>query len=727
MWIKISSRYAAVVALLISFSIFTVSAPSAAQDIPTNTLVPGQTATGTVNEQTVATVFTFNAFSAGTVSIQVTADEGLTLSVLLTDATGAALAQATDIANSSVVGLTNVALPASGVYYVTVFPAAGTATRLTGSFSVIIDGDAVAAAENVATPAGVDASATPTTQERIFQLGEALTTGISVSLAWQATSDLNLQVRDPIGRTLFFDSRTTDNGGEFGFDLNGLCEVLTNSTETATETANWGAGAVATGSYEVLVYYRQDCENVGEVPFTVNISVGGVALPAITGTVNPPSATTTSVYLASFIINADGTALLGPQGAYTDTRILPEPATVYLEAAAVPLVVDAPTSGLITSDAYYQTFSFSGTANQVVTISMNALDGNLDTLLLLLDQTGRVVADNDDVIDAQNTNSAIQSFLLPADGTYTVLATRYGKDVGGTEGNFQLTLSSATAGIPTELLSLALPTGDIEATLVWNTNADLQLLVRDPVGDAVFDDARDIPSGGRLISTGNINCTVSETTPPAYYIYWPTGRGRGGSYEVEVWYQNDCQDTTPVTATLFLRVAGQLLAQETLSIEAGERYVTSFTIDQSGNPTISEGGIIGGLETIDFTTELATPILYGSDTLGTILPNNKFDVYTFAGVAGDVVTIELLQANGSLDPLLFLVAPDSLEAATNDDAVPGENTNSIIQEFVLPLTGTYTIVATHFGTIFGGTTGGYTLSLRRVTPVLPTPVATTTG
>jgi uncharacterized protein YfaP (DUF2135 family) len=688
-----------------------------AQDTPSRILRPGEPVVGVLTEDAIAQVFSFSAVSAGTVSLQVTADEGLVLGVLVTDAAGNQIAQATDLANSGVIGFNQVDLPDRGTYYVTVFPAAGTETLLTGSFTVLLEGetltDETTPTEEGDSSEAVDATEEPVTR-RVFQPGEVITNGIEISLNWETTSDLNLQVRDPVGRTLYFDSRETDNGGAFGFDVNGLCEVLIGEDETATETATWSSGAVATGSYELLIFYRQDCENAGEVPFTVNVSVDGQALPPIEASLQPPAGDVATVYLASFIINPDGTAQLGPQGEYTDTRVLPEAPETYLQAAATALQADVVTTGLITSDQYYQTYTFEAAANDVVSISMTAQDGNLDTLLLVLDETGRIVADNDDIESAVNTNSAIENLRLPAAGTYTVLATRYGKDVGGTEGNYQVLLTGATSELPQEVIDLGLPEGDIEVTLIWNTNADLQLLVRDPVGDAVFDDDREISSGGALVSTGNIGCTPSVTTPPTYYTYWPTGRARGGSYEIEVWFQNDCGDTTGVTATLFIEVRGELLMQTDIQMALNDRYVTSFNIDSSGNAVMSEGGIIGGLETIDFTTEQPLTLAYGGQQNGAITPQNKFDVYTFSGTAGDVVTIEMRRVNGSLDTLLYLIDPDGFEVQQNDDAAPGEVTDSIIREFSLPADGTYTIIATHFGTIYGGTTGAYSLTLNQV-------------
>src|SRR5690606_18376752 len=118
---------------------------------------------------------------------------------------------------------------------------------------------------------------------------------------------------------------------------------------------------------------------------------------------------------------------------------------------------------------------------------MNATTCSLDTLLPLLDSAGNVIGSNDDQAEGQ-TDSTTSNFRLFADETYTIVATRYGKDVGGTEGNYTLLLTGPSGDLPEEVLNLGLPRGVVEIALSWNTNADLQLLVRDPRGDSVFDD-----------------------------------------------------------------------------------------------------------------------------------------------------------------------------------------------------------------------------------------------
>ena len=72
----------------------------------------------------------------------------------------------------------------------------------------------------------------------------------------------------------------------------------------------------------------------------------------------------------------------------------------------------------------------------------------------------------------------------------------------------------------------------------------------------------------------------------------------------------------------------------------------------------------------------------------------------------------------TLDTKVFLISPSGLEIAENDDGDPlllgttGRTTDSLISNITLAEEGQYVVLATRFGTIYGGTVGGYTLTLR---------------
>ena len=205
-----------------------------------------------------------------------------------------------------------------------------------------------------------------------------------------------------------------------------------------------------------------------------------------------------------------------------------------------------------------------------------------------------------------------------------------------TEGQFQLTLSGPGSDVPSALTELALPDGDIEVTLLWGTSADLQLLVRDPIGGSVFDDIPFGGSGGILQEAGNVNCVPAASGAPVSYIYWPPGRMRPGTYEVEVWYQNPCTELpAALDFTLVIEALGRTVAVERQFPQPDQRFVTSFTVLPDGSAVRGEGGFIdGGSSNLPFQAEMlsAPEIAAGEQVTGTISPTNTFDLYSFQGV-----------------------------------------------------------------------------------------------
>lgn len=676
---------------------------------------------GTISDDQRAQVYTYEASAGEIIKLTLISSDGMALGVLVTDEAGTPIAQGTDERANGFLVVDNVELDTSGTIYTTIFPLAVEGIANEGEFSISL---ALSSDSLVAQPTNEPdaASAEPTTEaavdvteaeptETVLEVGspgEVLTSaGVEVSLTWNATVDMNLEVRDPVGGTVFWDTPNTDSGGFFdGFNANGACETFT--ADSPTETIRWSPGAVPTGSYEILVFYVQDCAANGAVPFTVTVTVDGQTFEEIPGTTLPGQ-----VFIASFDITDAGSVVVSTSG--INQSVLPA-TTSEINAAARPITLNTPITGIVANEQPFQAYSFDASAGDIVTISMEATSGSLDTYLFLIDQIGNTIANNDDA-NAETRNSQITSQLIDTDGTYTVVATRYGQQLGGTEGNFNLSVDSVSvsSNLGEELRGVDLPDGIIEVSLLWETNADLQLLVRDPAGDAVFDDSPVIPSGGRLETAGNVGC-VPAVGEPISYTYWPVGqRVRPGTYEIDVWFQSECDDFTPVTATLAVVIGGEVIISDTFTPLPQEHYITTFSIGVDGTVVRGLGGIAGGSETIDYIPELPTaPVLTnGVPVTGTISDDDRFDVYVFDGSVNDVVTLQMDAAAGTLDTLLFLLGPTGLELASNDDAVPNETTNSLISSFTLPQNGQYVVLATHYGTIYGGTNGTYQLTFTR--------------
>ena len=708
-----------------------LSLPPVFSQNETRILLSGVTTTGTIELDASATSYVFDATAGTTATMIVTSSNAQPLGILLSDPDGQPIAQEIDTAGDGIVQIQNALLPANGRYYIAVYFAPQIEEVVASEFDIIISfNEIVAPVESTATlEAEVEATATPVVAVETTPTIPAtaipeqilIASGIEVALTWTGAADMNLQVRDPSGATLYWDSRATNNGGTFGFDANGLCEVI---SDNPVETARWAPGFLPTGSYEILIFYKEACETTtGSVPFTVSVTVDGVLSGLVDAVLLPPVQGQNSVYLSRFVIDADGTATVNNGNAYPDSSINNLP--IGFDIASEPSITiepNVPVIGEITNDEPYDAYSFTGVAGEIVSIDLQAQGPNLDTLVQIVDSNGAILVGGVSDDSGNSTDSFISNVRLLTDGTYTIIATRYGKELGGTEGQYQLILSGPSDDLPPELLDLQLPQGDIEISLLWNTGADLQLLVRDPVGESVFDDVVSINSGGILQENGNVNCVPAETTTPVSYIYWPTGRIRPGTYEIEVWYQNACSDNPlPVEFTLALEVAGQTVLVERQIPLVNQRFVTNFTIDPSGSVEAGQSGFLGGSETLPYQPEiLSAPVLVtGQPVAGVITPSNTFDVYSFEGVTGESVTIRLAASSQTLDTNLFLISPSGIEIAANDDGDPislgatGRTTDSILSEIILPENGPYTIIATRFGTVFGGTIGGYSLTMRK--------------
>ena len=269
-------------------------------------------------------------------------------------------------------------------------------------------------------------------------------------------------------------------------------------------------------------------------------------------------------------------------------------------ADATPIAVGTTVTGTITNSAPAQVYSFEATSGMTVSIDMPALNGSLDSYLVLLGPDNTPLVSNDDRDEA--TADAGIDRNLTVDGTYTIIATRYGLTIGGTEGDFNLVVTAVepttdatgtdTTGdvTGTETGATAdLPQGAIEVTLSWLTNADMQLLIRDPAGDSIFDDLPESRSGGILAADGNVGC-IEPTTTPVSYIYWPPNRLLPGVYEIEVWYQNNCDDTTPVNFALTVDVQEQTVINTTQPINVDDRYMITFTVGTDGTTVAGPGG-----------------------------------------------------------------------------------------------------------------------------------------
>lgn len=88
-------------------------------------------------------------------------------------------------------------------------------------------------------------------------------------------------------------------------------------------------------------------------------------------------------------------------------------------------------------------------AGSLISADLRATSGDLDTLLYLVDDTGTIIAENDD--RSRTERSSLLEFPRARVGRYTVIATRYGVSDGKTQGQFALQVevrTGASAEVP---------------------------------------------------------------------------------------------------------------------------------------------------------------------------------------------------------------------------------------------------------------------------------------
>ena len=85
---------------------------------------------------------------------------------------------------------------------------------------------------------------------------------------------------------------------------------------------------------------------------------------------------------------------------------------------------------------------------------------------------------------------------------------------------------------------LQVGTGDVQVTLSWDAESDVDLHVVDPNGDEVFFANRQVPSGGELDLDSNAGCSIDSVRNEN--ITWPEGSAPQGTYTVRVDYWSAC-------------------------------------------------------------------------------------------------------------------------------------------------------------------------------------------
>lgn len=368
------------------------------------------------------------------------------------------------------------------------------------------------------------------------------------------------------------------------------------------------------------------------------------------------------------------------------------------------LVYGDEVSGEITNATSTQAWEFVGQAGDVVTITMQASSSGLDTLVSVYTAeayaSGALWLDSND--DATNgdlehfTDSQIEAFELPADGTYVIEAGRFSG-----EGAYTLTLALADEE------SSGGPSG----------------------GGTTGTDGAQAGEGGPIAYGETVRGALDDEGVASQF--W-TFSGQAGDI---VTITMIADDTNEIDPRLYLFTSDNLTTINAIaenddadddSVGRLNSQIFEFQLPETGDYVIEATQFGFGAGTYSLTLDVAGAnnggmpdggvlIAYGDEVTGTLTDTAETEVYQFDGLAGDVVTITMIADDTEeLDTRLYLYTAEGFAGgdepiAENDDANNSDlgRYDSQIVDFELPEDGSYTIEATRFG----GGAGAYTLRL----------------
>jgi hypothetical protein len=408
------------------------------------------------------------------------------------------------------------------------------------------------------------------------------------------------------------------------------------------------------------------------------------ATPTLTDTptaTETPSPTATDTPTATPTDTATATATATPTETIIPTATdTPGPTPEPTPAPPLNIDYDDTLTGTIAGNVYAVEYTFEGRAGDTVTIAMNNLTSELDPYVALAGPDGSILIFNDDIEPGVILDALIDGFRLPEDGTYTIIATRFGQEMGTTEGDFELRLT--------------LEDGELDLVVSEDNHIDYGARVTGVIaGDVWGVEYTFTAQQGDIIGiqmnaiSGNLDPLVALLDP------------QGGEIA-----SNDDDPLGDGTLNAYLR---------DFAIPADGLYTiiaTRFT--RNLGTTTGEFELI--LERVDDFSPLEEPALdveaitLDVPVTGEITAGAHFRLYSFDGIAGQTVTITMDNLTGDLDPYLILLDPVGREIARNDDRSPG-SFNATIDNAQLAETGDYTIVATRFQKNLGLSLGSFEL------------------
>lgn len=645
-------------------------------DVSTNSLMYGESVTNTISDETFAYTYTFEAAAGDVISITATgAENGLDTLLILQNPDGEEIARNDD----AELGTTDSALPAielesTGTYTITLTRFREADGLSSGEFTLTLE-----FVENRRTDdTDTDSDGTDAADVQTLNDGDQVT-GTIDSNNYEFRFDLDGTAGDVINLELRADES----------DLDTLLQVLSpdgnvlaeNDDEDfiSTDSVLTGLQLPEDGTYTVVVTRFNGADGLSEGDFVLTVTFG-----------------------ESVGVDTDTTDDTDTDADVDDTD------TDNIDVDTVTAIAIGDTvQGEITNSNFEDEYTFEASAGAAVTIEVFATSGDLDTLLELYDPNGDLIAANDDIdLFEGNYNSALTNIRL-GEGTYTILVTRFEGNVGASTGSYELSLTQSDSLDAVEATAIEYGTS-IDGTIT-NENNEALYTFMGAAGDEI-----------------TIEMTAAESLDTLLILLGPDNAevAFNDDFDAEAGFDAAIVDfilpESGEYTIIATRYEGGGAASEgdyTLTLSATGVEPMPDTDTDTDTPDTPEDDTTTSPDDTD-TADDAVPATTEGQVLnvdvpvaGTINDENLEDRFIFVGAEGDVVSISLQATAGNLDTYLSLLDENGVEIAFNDDNIKAIGNDSLILNFKLPTDGTYTVVATRYGSFYGRTTGDYELQL----------------
>lgn len=321
-------------------------------------------------------------------------------------------------------------------------------------------------------------------------------------------------------------------------------------------------------------------------------------------------------------------------------------------------------------DVYY----FDGQRGEVLAIDLEVTSGDLDPVLMVINNSGEVLVSQDD--KGGDRVPSISRLTLPHSDRYYVIVGRFGYSLGSTTGAYTLNISRV--GVSSASGS-QLRYGDQIINRINNMQPQLYYSFEAQRGDIVDIRMRRV--------SGDLDPYLQVVDNRTFVIA-----------------DNDDMlgSANPTDAGI-----------ENLVIEADGRYVIIASRYGQAAGT-SSGNFVLSLELADNsglgnTPQAAIPIQPGDTLDDEITAQNPVKYYRFEARANDLISIHMTRLTGGLDSFVALANAGLVELIDNDDMEGSQN--SRISQYLIPADGVYYIIASRFDREAGLSLGRFRLQL----------------